>query len=63
LEPPEAALRSALARLGVLTPGEFEAVARQHRFRPLRGPSALLDALVAECALKEDGKRNAIGFV
>ena len=63
LEQPEAALRSALARLTVLTPGDFAAVARQHRFRPLTGPSALLDALVAECALKEDGKRSAIGFV
>jgi ATPase family associated with various cellular activities (AAA) len=63
LEPPALALRSALARLSVLTPGDFAAVARRHRFRPLAGPSALLDALVAELALKEDGKRKAIGFV
>lgn len=40
-----------------------QATMGQHRFRPLTEPSALLDALVAECALKEDSKRNAIGFV
>ncbi len=56
-------LRAALARIPVLAPGDFAAIARSHRFRPLASPGALLDALKAECAFKEDGKSLRIGFV
>lgn len=51
-----------LRRLHQLTPGDFAAVMRQHRFRPLESPAQMVAALEAECALKE-GARQAIGFV
>jgi ATP-dependent 26S proteasome regulatory subunit len=55
-------LRPHLARMGKLTPGDFAAVARQHRFRPIESAAALLTALNGECALKEGGAVG-IGFV
>ena len=48
-------------RLENLTPGDFAAVARQHRFQPLQGAEDLWARLAAECALKEN-VRPAIGF-
>lgn len=59
---PGAAHRARLARLHQLTPGDFAAVLRQQRFRPLRDADALVAALEAECALKR-GSACAIGFV
>ena len=56
------AQRAPLARLRQLTPGDFAAVLRQQRFRPLTRAQALVDALEAECALKP-GDSRAIGFV
>ncbi|MBI5901069.1 MAG: AAA family ATPase [Rhodocyclales bacterium] len=51
-----------LRHLPKLTPGDFAAVARQSRFRPITAPAALISALEAECAAKE-GVRAAIGFL
>jgi len=51
-----------LARLPRLTPGDFAAVLRQHRFRPVGSAATLVSALENECALKEGTKRS-IGFV
>ena len=49
-------------QLRTLTPGDFAAVARQHRFRPLASPAGFVLALQAECALKhKNGPR--IGFL
>lgn len=48
-------------RLHAVTPGDFAAIARQHRFRPLTGAQDLFARLEAECALK-GGSRRAIGF-
>lgn len=59
---PEAALRPRLARLATLTPGDFAAAARQNRFHPYQTADALVAALAAECALKEDDGMR-IGFV
>jgi SpoVK/Ycf46/Vps4 family AAA+-type ATPase len=59
---PKDECRSALAQFTVLTPGDFAAVARQHRFRPMARANELIAALKQECALKEDGKRMPIGF-
>ncbi|MFZ4624377.1 MAG: AAA family ATPase [Rhodoferax sp.] len=42
-------LRGHLDRLSQLTPGDFAAVARQHRFRPVESAAALLAALDGEC--------------
>ena len=45
-----------------LTPGDFAAVSRQHRFQPVASPAGLVEALEAECALKGEAKRP-IGFI
>lgn len=49
------------SRLNMLSPGDFAAVIRQSRFRPIASASELILALEAECALKE-GTRVPIGF-
>ena len=51
-----------LIRLARLTPGDFAAVVRQNRFRPITTSSALVAALEAECAIKE-GAKAPIGFL
>ncbi len=51
-----------LSRLRVLTPGDFAAVLRQNRFRPIKTAAALVCALEAECAVKEMAT-SSIGFV
>ena len=56
------ALQPAVARLTKLAPGDFAAVVRQQRFRPLRTARELLKALEAECRLKPAGAQ-AVGFV
>lgn len=61
LPPPQPDLRTRMTRLQRLTPGDFAAVSRQHRFRPMQSPTMLVSALEAECAVKEGGKA-AIGF-
>ena len=42
--------------------GDFAAVLRQGRFRPLADAAALVAQLEAECALKE-GAKGVMGFV
>jgi MoxR-like ATPase len=51
-----------LARLRGLTPGDFAVMARRHRFHPFASCDALIEALEAECAIKE-GPQAAIGFL
>lgn len=46
-----------------LTPGDFAAVARQSRFRPMADASAFVKALLSEVALKTAGESKQIGFV
>ena len=62
LEAPPRPLRACLDRLDKLTPGDFAAAARRHRFHPFQSAVDLVAALEAECALKEGG-RGVIGFV
>lgn len=57
------AVVDAVARLQVLTPGDFAAIARRHRFSPLRDAKDLASALRDECLMKEDGRRGRMGFV
>ena len=45
-----------------LTPGDFAAVARQNRFRRIACAADLIEALEAECAIKE-GSQSAMGFL
>jgi hypothetical protein len=56
-----AAEHRVLAKLSVLTPGDYAAVARRHHFQPLPDPKAWIEALTAECALKEPPRRP-LGF-
>jgi SpoVK/Ycf46/Vps4 family AAA+-type ATPase len=49
------------ATLDVSAPGDFAAVARQHRFQPFRDARSLLQAVIAECELKANCSRR-IGF-
>ncbi|MFU8819458.1 MAG: ATP-binding protein [Desulfurivibrio sp.] len=60
---PPAKLKSALAAITTLTPGDFAAVTRRHKFQPLAGPAGLLSALQRECRLKNEGGSKGIGFV
>lgn len=61
LDYPESA-RRAVSRLPSLTPGDFAAVTRRHRFAPLRDAAALVRALGVECGLKQAPK-GVVGFV
>lgn len=62
LPSPQPDLLARVMRLGRLTPGDFAAVLRQHRFRPIESSSAMVSALEAECAVKDGGKAS-IGFL
>ena len=62
LPEPEAGLRGRLDQLDTLTPGDFAALARRHRFQPLVTAAAWVDALALEATLKAGGK-NRIGFL
>jgi SpoVK/Ycf46/Vps4 family AAA+-type ATPase len=59
----EKALRAGLRELGYLTPGDFAAVRRQHRFRPLEQPEDLLRRLGEELAVKPIENGRKMGFV
>ena len=52
-----------LRSLRTLTPGDFAAIERQHRFRPLADAAQMVAALAAECALKKASASRPIGFV
>lgn len=56
-------LQSNVEGMTLLTPGDFAAVQRRHRFHPFVDAAALLDGLHDECAVKEDSKTRRIGFV
>ena len=62
LDTPQPRQLARLARLHQLTPGDFAAVIRQGRFRPIASTHALIAALEAECAVKE-GAAAGIGFL
>jgi len=49
------------ATMDVSAPGDFAAVARQHRFQPFRDAHSLLQAVIAESELKAQRSRR-IGF-
>jgi len=62
LPAPPVCLQANMRKLDRLTPGDYAAVSRQHRFRPLATPAMLVSALQAECAVKERTGRP-IGFL
>ena len=59
---PNNKLEALVSRLTKLTPGDFAAVARQHKFRPILATDEFVEALKRECAVKENGNRVSIGF-
>ncbi len=59
---PQSVETNKLMRLSKLTPGDFAAVVRQNRFRPIATAAALVAALEAECIVKE-GSKASIGFL
>ena len=61
LDAPDNALAARLGRLRNVTPGDFAAVVRRHRFQPVRTAAEMVTALEEECGLKENSKRP-IGF-
>ncbi len=62
LEPPCPAEQAKLSRLHSLTPGDFAAVLRQHRFRPVTSANALIAALQSEVSVKQNSK-PLMGFL
>jgi SpoVK/Ycf46/Vps4 family AAA+-type ATPase len=60
-QPTPADLRS-LDLMDNLTPGDFAAVARQHRFNPLTTPADWVSALERECSAKPSFHRHITGF-
>lgn len=61
LDAPDNGLAARLSRLHNLTPGDFAAVMRRHRFKPVCSAAEIMTALEEECSLKENFKRP-IGF-
>ena len=53
---------AALDKLHLLTPGDFANVVRQSRLRKIQSAEDLMARLSAECKVKPDGRKNAIGF-
>ena len=61
LDTPDNSVAARLGRLHNLTPGDFAAVLRRHRFKPVCSAADIVTALEEECSLKENFKRP-IGF-
>ena len=61
LDAPNNALATRLGRINNLTPGDFAAALRRHRFKPVCSAADMVTALEEECSLKENFKRP-IGF-
>lgn len=59
---PDVGLKARLDGLRNLTPGDYAAVARQHRFKAMRNPAAFVGALELEASLKE-ATGQSIGFL
>lgn len=62
IEPPSTSTMTRIARMVNLTPGDFAAVTRQNRFRRIATAADLINALEAECGIKE-GAKSAMGFL
>jgi len=56
-------LEKRIRKMRFLTPGDFATINRQHRFRSVSSPDLIVDALKAECALKEGQRSRNFGFL
>ena len=61
LEAPDETLTARLGRLNNVTPGDFAAIVRRHRIKPICSAGEMLSALEKECGLKEN-LRRPVGF-
>lgn len=62
LDTSEKTLKQQISRLINVTPGDFAAIARRHRFNPLQSGQEMIQVLQEVCSLKE-GSHSAIGFI
>ena len=46
-----------------IAPGDFAAIRRQSRFKPVESPQVLLERLKEEITVKEQGNRAVMGFL
>lgn len=63
LDDPAQAAEARVASLNRLAPGDFAAVRRRARFKPLASADEFVQALGREIALKKGGQQRPIGFV
>lgn len=63
LKKPSPKLKTAVQGMKHLTPGDFAAVTRQNRFRPIVDAEDLLARLEDEIALKQVSSQNVMGFL
>ena len=56
-------VKSKIRSLGQLAPGDFAAVTRQSRFRPLESAEIFLERLVEEVSVKEGNTEKKMGFL
>lgn len=61
IEQPKDQYRSMIESMECVTPGDFAAVARRHRFQPFTDGGGFLQALARDCAMKTESHRR-IGF-
>jgi SpoVK/Ycf46/Vps4 family AAA+-type ATPase len=60
---PSVHLEKRIREMRFLTPGDFATIYRQQRFRSVPSPDLLVEALKAECALKEGQRSRYFGFM
>jgi transitional endoplasmic reticulum ATPase len=54
--------KRAITVIDILTPGDFALTTRKNRFEPIKSHADLISCLENECAMKEVGRKQAIGF-
>ena len=63
LSTPSTSLKNTVESLRYFTPGDFAAVARQNRFRPISDAKDFIDRLEDEIAVKNVSKEPVMGFL
>lgn len=63
IPPADKKIRGEIRETGMLTPGDFANLSREHRLRPFTSAEAFLDALHREVKLKSEGNARKMGFV
>jgi transitional endoplasmic reticulum ATPase len=61
IKPPTSKHVAMMESMKCVTPGDFAAVARRHRFQPFKNAESFLLALTEDCSIKTENSRR-IGF-